>query len=27
MAVGKVVHEGFTDREAYEAFLEIKNRS
>jgi len=25
--VGKVVHEGFTDREAYEAFLEIKNRS
>ena len=27
MAVGKVVHEGFTDREADEAFLEIKNRS
>ena len=27
MAVGKVVHEGFTDREAYEAFLEMKNRS
>ena len=27
MAVGKVVHEGFTDREAYEAYLEMKNRS
>lgn len=25
MAVGKVVHEGFTDKEAYEAFLEAKN--
>ena len=27
MAVGKVVHEGFTGREAYEAYLEMKNRS
>jgi len=27
MAVGKVVHEGSTDREAYEAYLEMKNRS
>ena len=27
MAVGKVVHGGLSDREAYEAYLEMKNHS